>query len=467
MSRLLVAFLLLFFSNCYANGKGFADVVSKLSPTVVNISTEHKVKAQNKSRGFPNAFDDFKDFFERFDPFFDYNMPEKERDVISLGSGFIIDKSGIIVTNYHVIANADEIRVTVSNCKNDCEQYIAKVLGYDKRTDLAVLKVDVSQDLPYLEFGSSAEANVGDWVIAVGNPFGLGGSVSVGIISARGRDLNISQGSDFIQTDVALNAGNSGGPLCDSEGKVIGINTAIYSPSGGSVGIGFAIPSDIAKPIIQKLATGKKIERCWMGITVQEITKDIKDSLGENINGVLVSSVEKGSPAAKAGIKVGDIITAINNEKITNTKKLVRVVSSYNPGTEINVSISRNLAKNRKDLNLKVKIAKLQDENTTNNNSPSKIEVAGLVLTNLTNELRRSYRIPDKTQGIIVLEMKNNKNSFFKSGDVITSIGSNQAVNSIKDFESYIDEARKQGQKSVLVLISRSGQSIFAPLKID
>jgi serine protease Do len=465
MNRLL---LLILFSIgfCYAEGKGFSEVVTKLSPTVVNISTEHKVKLQNKGRNSPNMFEEFRDFFEKFEPFFDYNLPEKERDAISLGSGFIIDKSGIIVTNYHVIVNADEIKVTLSNCKNDCEQYVAKVLGYDQRTDLAVLKIDINEELPYLQFGNSSEAKVGDWVIAVGNPFGLGGSVSVGVISARGRDLNISQNSDFIQTDVALNAGNSGGPLCNSEGQVIGINTAIYSPSGGSVGIGFAVPSDIARPIIETLARGEKVERGWIGVTIQEITKDIRDSLGGDVTGVLVASVEKGSPAAKAGIKVGDVITAINGEKVNNTKKLVRAISGYLPDKEVNVSISRNVVKNRKDFILKVKVAKLQDTNVSNENATT-LELIGLVLSNINNDLKRAYRIPDKIQGIIVLDIKSNKNSFLKKGDIIVSLGNNQLINNIQDFKNYIDDAKKQGQKSILVLINRANQSIFTALKID
>ncbi|MDX5495300.1 MAG: trypsin-like peptidase domain-containing protein, partial [Wolbachia endosymbiont of Nomada marshamella] len=265
--------------NC---NQGLADLVEELIPAVVNISSEQIIKQESNNRTkipfMPrnNFFDDFREFFEHFDQFFMDRGPSVNREVVLLGSGFILDKGGTIVTNYHVIKNAQDITVTM----NDNTYFKAEVLGYDARTDLAVLKVHSNKDLPFVAFGNSDTARVGDTVIAIGNPFGLGSSVSTGIISARSRDISIGTMNEFIQTDAAINRGNSGGPLFDLNGKVIGINTAIYSPSesGGNVGIGFAIPSNLAMSIIDTLKSGKKIKHGWLGVQVQPITKEFAES---------------------------------------------------------------------------------------------------------------------------------------------------------------------------------------------
>ncbi len=303
--------------NC---NQGLADLVEELIPAVVNISSEQIIKQENNSRtrvpSMPgnNFFDDFREFFERFDQFFMDRGPSVNKEVVLLGSGFIIDKGGTIVTNYHVIKNAQDITVTM----NDNTYFKAEVSGYDAKTDLAVLKIKADKDLPFVAFGDSDKARVGDTVIAIGNPFGLGGSVSTGIISARSRDISIGTMNEFIQTDAAINRGNSGGPLFDLNGKVIGINTAIYSPSesGGNVGIGFAIPSNLAMSIIDTLKSGKKIKHGWLGVQVQPITKEFAESLGlKDIKGALVASIVKDSPAEKGGIKVGDILLEFDGKK--------------------------------------------------------------------------------------------------------------------------------------------------------
>ncbi len=302
-------------TSIYNCNQGLADLVEELLPAFVSISSEQVIKQGNSNRTrvpLPrnDFFDGFREFFEYFDQFFMDKSPSINREAVLLGSGFIIDKSGIIVTNYHVIKDAQHITVTM----NDDTYFKAEVLGYDAKTDLAVLKIKADKDFSFVTLGNSDEARVGDMVMAIGNPFGLGGSVSTGIISARSRDISIGTMNEFIQTDAAINRGNSGGPLFDLNGKVIGINTAIYSPSesGGNVGIGFAIPSNLAIPVIDKLKNGKKVKHGWLGVQVQRITVEFAESLGlKDTKGALVASIVKDSPAEKGGIKVGSVLETI------------------------------------------------------------------------------------------------------------------------------------------------------------
>ena len=298
------------FANQCNNNSSIADVVEKLSPAIVNISTTQLVENGNKNLPFSEMPEEFFKFFEEFNKSTGSNKPSK---IVSLGSGFLIDDKGHIVTNNHVIENAQEINVTIGDDENKI--YKAKVIGRDKKTDLAVLKIDAKSSIPFVKFGDSDKIRVGEQVIAIGNAFGFGGTVTSGIISAKGRHLGGQFYEEFIQTDASINKGNSGGPMFNMDGEVIGVNSAIVSPSGGNVGIGFAIPSSTAKSIITKLLKDGKIERPWLGITFQPITEDMAKGFNlDNSNGAIVSNIMKDSPAEKAGINIGDIIIKFNGD---------------------------------------------------------------------------------------------------------------------------------------------------------
>ena len=320
--------------------ESFADLAEKLMPSVVNISTTQTIKTQ--SNPFPFQFppgSPFEDMFKEF-------QRPTERKATSLGSGFVIKKNGTVVTNNHVIANAEDIIVRVDN-----KEYEAKVVGADPYSDIAVLKIESSKTFNTVEFGNSDKARVGDWVIAIGNPFGLGWTVTSGIISARNRDINLTRYDDFIQTDAPINQGNSGGPLFNMDGDVIGINTAIYSPSGGSSGIGFAIPSNAASIIIDQLVKYGETKRGWLGVRIQQVTKEIAALAGLNEpRGAFVGGVSAGSPAEKAGIKTGDIILEFNGQKIRTMKNLPRIVANTKVGKNVSVKIWRDKKSVRKRL---------------------------------------------------------------------------------------------------------------------
>ncbi len=310
----------------------FADLAEKLMPSVVNISTTQTIKTQ--SRQLPFQFPPGSPFGELFK---DFDEP-RERKATSLGSGFIIKKNGIVVTNNHVIANAEDIIVRVNK-----KEYAAKVVGADPYSDIAVLKIETSDSFSTVKFGNSDKARVGDWVIAIGNPFSLGGTVTSGIISARNRDINLTRYDDFIQTDAPINQGNSGGPLFNMDGDVIGINTAIYSPSGGNSGIGFAIPSNAASTIIDQLIKYGETKRGWLGVRIQQVTKEIASLAGlQEPSGAFVGGVSEGSPAEKAGMKTGDIILEFDGKKIKTMRNLPRIVADTKVGKNVSVKIWRD-----------------------------------------------------------------------------------------------------------------------------
>jgi len=310
----------------------FADLAEKLMPSVVNISTTQTIKTQGNP--FPFQFPPGSPFEEMFK---DFQRPT-ERKATSLGSGFIIKKNGTIVTNNHVIANAEDIIVRVNN-----KEYQAKVLGADPYSDLAVLKIESSKNFKTVEFGNSDKARVGDWVVAIGNPFGLGGTVTSGIISARNRDINLTRYDDFIQTDASINQGNSGGPLFNMNGDVIGINTAIISPSGASSGIGFAIPANYASTIINQLIKYGETKRGWLGVRIQQVTKEISTIAGlDEPTGAFIGGVSEGSPAKKGGIKEGDIILEFDGQKIKTMRNLPKVVANTKPNKKVAVKVWRD-----------------------------------------------------------------------------------------------------------------------------
>ncbi|MBV0899245.1 MAG: DegQ family serine endoprotease [Wolbachia endosymbiont of Fragariocoptes setiger] len=451
----------------------YADLIDRLIPAVVNISSSQIIKQESSRNIIPfaprdNFFDEFRKFFDELDQFFmEKKAPSANREVVSLGSGFIIDKEGIIVTNYHVIRNAKEITVTM----NDSTDFKAEVLGYDAQTDLAVLKITPPMPLDYIiEFGDSDKARVGDSVTAIGNPFGLGSSVSKGIVSARSRDVSIGTISEFIQTDAAINRGNSGGPLLNSQGEVIGINTAIYSPSesGGNVGIGFAIPSNLAKPIINTLRSGKEVKHGWLGVHIQPITKEFAESLGlQDTKGALISNVLKGSPAEKGGIKVGDVLLEFNGKKIDKTSQLPQIVSTIQPNTKTEVKLFRK----GKEIKIKVKVGEFVDDTQDIDNNQHEGDkltasyITGLNVSNLPVELKG--KIPEK--GVIVNSIDINSNAAsrgIRKGDIIIQIDGTDIEN-INDFRKQIDLAAKNNIKSsVMLLIYRDGNQFFTSIKL-
>ena len=310
----------------------FADLAAKLMPSVVNISTTQTITTQ--STPFPFQFPPGSPFEEMFKEF----QKPTERKATSLGSGFIVKKNGTVITNNHVIANAEDIIVRVNN-----KEYEAKVLGADPYSDIAVLKIESSEKFKTVEFGNSDKSRVGDWVVAIGNPFGLGGTVTSGIISARNRDINLTRYDDFIQTDASINQGNSGGPLFNMDGDVIGINTAIISPSGASSGIGFAIPANYASTVIDQLIKYGETKRGWLGVRIQQVTKEMAQVAGLNEpKGAFIGGVSEGSPAEKGGVKIADIILEFDGQKIKTMRNLPRVVANTEPNSKVTVKIWRD-----------------------------------------------------------------------------------------------------------------------------
>jgi len=453
--------------------ESFADLAQKLLPSVVNISTTQTIEGRSNPEmpqlppGSP-----FEDFFKEF---FDRNQQnQKKRKATSLGSGFIISKDGYVVTNNHVIKDADEITVILQ----DDVRLKAELIGTDSKTDLAVLKIKPENDLPFVKFGKSEStsigARVGDWVVAIGNPFGLGGTVTAGIISARGRDINAGPYDDFIQTDASINRGNSGGPMFNLEGDVIGINTAIFSPSGGSVGIGFAIPSSTAEPVIKQLIKSGQVKRGWLGVHIQTVTPEIAETLGlEEATGALVASVIKDGPAEKSGIKPGDVILTFNDKKVVEMRRLPRIVADSDVDKKADVEVWR---KNKK-VTLKVKIGELDDtrdltasrsdEPGTDNNT-HKVKELGLTLSAINDELKSRYKLEDEAKGVVVTAVDGEGSAAEKGvqpGDLIVEINQkevsnpNQVVTQVKDTLS-------EGRKSVLLLLQGQGGLRFVAVRV-
>jgi len=368
----------------------FADIVKKETPAVVNISTKRKVKA----RGPRHPNDQFREFFgdDFFERFFGPNMPQKEYEKQSLGSGFIISKDGFILTNNHVVENADEIIVRLSNER----EFNAEIVGTDPKTDVALIKIKDHDDLPVVNLGNSDDMEVGEWVIAIGNPFGVGQTVTAGIVSAKGRAIGAGPYDDFIQTDASINPGNSGGPLFNMNGEVVGINSAIYSTSGGSVGIGFAIPINLVKGFLPELKEEGKVTRGWLGVMIQSLTPELAESFGlPSDDGALVSNVIENSPAEKGGIKQGDVIIEFNGEKIGKVKELPTVVASTPPGENVNVKVVRE----GKELSLAVKIDRLVEE--PEESGESKIKNLGMSVQSITPEIARKLGLETK-DGVLV-----------------------------------------------------------------
>jgi serine protease Do len=450
----------------------FADLVEKLVPAVVNVSTTQTVT--EKSAGddgdqpqlqLPpgSPFEDFfKDFMER------HGSPVP-RKVTSLGSGFVVDPKGLIVTNNHVIADADEIKVTFT----DGTTLNASVAGRDTKTDLAVLRVKTTKDLPYVQFGDSDVARVGDWVLAIGNPFGLGGTVTSGIISARSRDINAGPYDDFLQTDAAINRGNSGGPLFDTSGRVIGVNTAIISPSGGSIGNGFALPANNASPVVSQLLKFGETRRGWLGVRVQTVTPEIAESLGlGKPHGALVAGVTGGGPAAKAGVETGDVIVAFDDKPIAEMRDLPRRVADTPVGDPASVKVWRKGQTKTFRLTLG-RLEESEDKTAAGAPAPEPAKTVvgelGLSLATVTAALRDRYNIAADVNGVLVVDVARNGPAAtvgVAPGDVIVKVGVAQTnVASPKDVVAGV-EAERKTKKSVLLLLNRGGDIRYVAVRL-
>jgi serine protease Do len=445
-----------------ARGPGsVADVAEGLQDAVVNISTTQTLKGS--AEAVPNGpgpkGSPFEEFFDDF--FDDEGGNGLARKVSSLGSGFVIDPGGLVVTNNHVIEGADEI---VVNFTDGTSLKVTKILGHDPKTDLALLKVEPKTPLKAVTFGDSTKMRVGDWVMAIGNPFGLGGSVTVGIISATRRDINAGPYDDFLQTDAAINRGNSGGPLFNMDGEVIGVNTAIISPSGGSIGIGFAVPSNSAVLVLDQLKQYGETRRGWLGVHVQNITDEIAASLGlAEAKGALVAKVSPGSPAATAGIQPSDVIVKFNGEPIENMRSLPRAVAA----TAIGKSVSVELLRKGETKVFPVTIGRLpeDEENAVPAKGEEKIlpeaepereDLLGLSLAPLTDELRKRFGIGAAIEGVVVVEVKPNSPAAAKDvkpGDVIVEV-TQEKVRQPQDVKTRLLAVRKSGRRSVLLLLS-------------
>ncbi len=448
----------------------FAGLAEKLLPSVVNVSTTQVVEGRGGMElpqlppGSP-----FEEFFKEF---FDRNRPKEERRrrATSLGSGFIVDGGGYVVTNNHVIQDADEITVVLQ----DDTRLPAKVIGRDAKTDLAVLKIQTDRKLPAIKFGDSDGARVGDWVLAIGNPFGLGGTVTAGIISARGRDINAGPYDDFLQTDASINRGNSGGPMFNLDGEVIGVATAIYSPSGGSVGIGFAIPSNSAEPVIKQLIEHGVVRRGWLGVHIQAVTDEIAETLGlEEATGALVASVIQDGPAEKADIRAGDVILRFDGREVPEMRKLPRIVADTIVGKDVDVILWRDNAK----VTVEVEIGLLPEDEVRvakrggrggGGGVERTIASLGLSLSSVTDGLRQRFDLDDDAKGVVVTDVDQDGSAAGKGirpGDLIVEV-SQEEVSTPADIEEKVREARAAGRKSVLLLVEGQGGLRFVALRI-
>jgi serine protease Do len=446
--------------------ESFADLAEKSLPAVVNISTTQMVSPDSQ----------IQDLDEMFREFLDRQNGEKPRPrkATSLGSGFIIDPTGYIVTNNHVIEDAEEITVIT----HDKKELTAKLVGRDEKTDLALLKVETDEPLPALKWGDSDALRIGDWILAIGNPFGLGGTVTAGIVSARQRDINAGPYDDFIQTDASINRGNSGGPMFNMEGDVVGINSAIYSPSGGSVGIGFSIPSNLAKGVIDQIKEFGHPRRGWLGVRIQTVSPELAEGLRlPEAKGALVSSVSAGGPADKAGIRQGDVILEFNGRDVADMRALPRLVAESQFGKSVPVGIWRKGAKTT----LTVELGELDEKaeaalQTTQPEGEAeqpaetgdRIEQLGIEVGSIDDAARTKFDLPEGTEGVVVLSVEENGPAAEKDlrpGDVIAEVDQ-KAVTSPGDVRERVKSAQENGYRLVTLLINRQGDFQWVAVKI-
>ena len=458
-----VAFTIIFFSvglSAADRPNSFADLAERLSPSVVNISTTTIVNGGPGAEmpQFPPG-SPFEEFFKNF------GENNRQRKAQSLGSGFIIDAEGIVVTNHHVIENAEEIRVILA----DETSFTAKVLGQDKKTDIAVLKIEPGDTkLAAVAFGDSDSLRVGDWVLAIGNPFGLGGTVTAGIVSAFGRDIGNGPYDDFIQTDASINRGNSGGPLFNTEGEVIGINTAIFSQSGGSVGIGFAIASNLASRVASQLVEFGQTRRGWLGVFIQEVTPDIAESLGlKEASGALVSSVNENSPAAIGGVQPGDVILKFDGKVIEKMRDLPRIVAETDIGATVSVELFRQGSSKTLTITLgeleKAELVGLVGEQKTSETSKESFGSLGFSVQALTPQLAEEMGLGKGKVGVVVTDVVPGSPAAEKNlqvGDILRRFGQ-RPVKGVAELTKDIEDAEEGGRSGILILIERDGRERF------
>ncbi len=461
----------------------FADVVSAVSPAVVSVRVQSEVQPVNDNgnfsfnfggQGFENLPDDhpLKRFFREFggQQFGERDRDRAERNrpdrphrlrPTSQGSGFFISEDGYLVTNNHVVSDGAAFTVVL----DDGTELDAKLIGKDSRTDLAVLKVDANREFTYVNFADDTKVRVGDWVVAVGNPFGLGGSVTAGIVSARGRDIGSGPYDDYIQIDAAVNRGNSGGPAFNLEGEVVGINTAIFSPSGGNVGIAFAIPSSVAKDVVKELMDDGKVERGWLGVQIQPVNKDIAESLGlSEAQGALVVVPQEGSPGAKAGITEGDVITALNGDPIKDARDLARKVAAIGPNTDVEITVWRNGSSETIDVTLgnlaSEDVAKADTDGSEKDAPASEQALASLGITVAPAEDGKGLAVTDVDPSSEAAARG------LRSGEKIVSVN-NKPVEKASDVDKTIEQARKDGRTRALFQVESDRGSRFLALPID
>ena len=449
----------------------FADLADRLSPAVVNISTTQAVE---RKKGDDIPWDEF--FPDQFQNRKDGEAPEgkaPKRRQTSLGSGFIIDKAGYIVTNNHVIEDADQISVILE----DDTVLEAKLIGRDEKVDIALLKVEAKKDLPMVSWGNSNQSRVGDWVLAIGNPFGLSGTVTAGIISARSRDIKAGQYDDFIQTDASINRGNSGGPLFNMDGQVIGVNTAIFSPSGGSVGIGFAASANLIRPVLEDLRKFGRTRRGWIGVQIQSVTEEIALSLGlDKARGALVSRVTEKGPATASGIESSDIILSFDGKPIDKMPELPRVVAE----TAIDKTVDVMVWRKAQQKVVKLKVGELRDDNekavaSLGKPGPSKEQVKktelkdlGVTVVEISDATREKYSIPDNVRGLVVVEIDEFSDAALKGirpGDVIDEM-QQMHIASVADADAAIKRAKEGSRAMVLLRVMTGGGIRYVAVKM-
>ena len=452
----------------WAKPESLAPLAEKISPSVVNITTSTVVEGRTGPRGIVPEGSPFEDFFRDFQDRNNNNEGQRPRRSSALGSGFVISEDGFVVTNNHVIEGADEITIEFFS-GNELK---AKVIGTDPNTDIALLKVEADEPLPFVKFGDSNAARVGDWVIAMGNPLGQGFSVSAGIVSARNRALSGTY-DDYIQTDAAINRGNSGGPLFNMDGDVIGVNTAILSPNGGSIGIGFSMASNVVTRVVDQLQEYGETRRGWLGVRIQDVTEDVADAMGlDQATGALITDVPDG-PAKEAGLLTGDVILSFDGVTVEDTRGLVRQVGNSPVGATVRVTVMRD----GKSQTVRVVLGRREDANGAGSSSesapeaeaePQTKDLLGLTLAPLTDTLRTELGTAEDAQGLAITAVDEASEAFEKglrTGDIITEAGQ-QKVTSISELEARVDAAKEAGRKSLLLLVRRAGDPRFVALSL-
>lgn len=453
---------------------GFSEVIERVSPAVVSIVVRGKAEKLS-AEGVPQMPEGMQEYLERF--FGDDMMkrfgerdrgdnrrwrPMPQRPQMGAGSGFIIDEDGFVVTNHHVVSEASSIKVVLK----DGKEYDAKLVGGDKLTDLALLKIDAEKDLPYVTFSKDGKTKVGDWVVTVGNPFGLGNTVTAGIVSAHHRQIGQGPYDDFIQIDAPINKGNSGGPAFNTKGEVIGVNTAIFSPTGGSVGIGFAIPAASADKIIAKLREHGEVARGWLGVEIQPVNNGIAEGLGlDTPKGAIVARVLPDSPADKAGVQSGDVILSVNGEEVTSMRNLPSLVAAVSPGEKADFRILRN----GKEKDMAVTLGTREEpQKVASGTRQGEDSALGMSLSRLDPETRDHFGLPKNAKGVIITDIDPNSEAAAKGltvGDVIVQV-SGRSVDTPADIEKSIKAAKSSDRKAVLLLVKKEDQQRFVALPI-